>query len=273
MDWEPSGNVMDRLMIPKHEKTRSLSTSTPIVSVQGSGKLFRSHSVSLCSSNDSGLGDSITNVSGTECLNAPTLNLYVSSSSEINKGAEASACQTPQTSTCDTTLCGRHLEFSFSPVLKHKNFISRSFDSDLSFGSDSAVHDETISDESVPYLSRLNLDSINNDCSTAEEPVPSLPKLNFDSDTDSPVPNMQNSELDIEYVSSCDTACASTCEGQISPEFEAVLKQFMPEERDRLIGPRMGRDHVDILTELQARGMDRVLSIILQYLDVTDLCR
>ena len=278
---------MERLAVPGVGKMRSLSTSTPVISEQTGSRLFRSHSVSVCSSNDSGFGESFLNVSGVDSFNTPDFSHSVESySSSTNTIQTASTFPTPKVSLFDTTLCGRRqLEFSFSPVaFKPKNTPARrSVDSD--FGFEDNV-DDTFTDESAQYLSKLNLDS-GCEVSMSTDDVHGIPRLNLDLDNDSPLPDISIPKLT--FNSEC-SPCVQTAKSStpsletgkfshskqsvaISPEFEAFLQQFLPEERDRLIGAKMGRDYVDILEELHIRGMARILSTIFGYLDGSDLNR
>ena len=54
--------------------------------------------------------------------------------------------------------------------------------------------------------------------------------------------------------------------------FTKVLENFSPREPDRLIGRKMGLEHVDIITELSHRNI-RCVSNILKMLSAQDLCR
>lgn len=275
MDWETSNSVGDRLLVPSYSKMRSLSTSTPVITVHGGGKLTRSHSVSVCSSNDSGLGDSMVHVPGADSFNTPDFVLNISSCSNFSSTSQTSTvCPTPKVSLFDTTLCKRRqLEFSVSPVLKQKNVASRSVDLDFSFVSE-VDQDDTISDESAKYLSRLNLDS-GIECPASADYLPHIPRLTLDVDIDSPVQHLPSSTCnrDTNFYPNIEIKRINSLERKLPPEFKRFLQQFLPEERDRLIGAKMGIDHVDILEELQLRGMARVLSSILRYLDTTDLNR
>ena len=290
MDWETSGPATDRLVVPSSGKIRSLSTSTPMISVQTGGRLFRSHSVSVCSSNDSGLGDSLLNVSGADSFNTPDFSLSVLSRSNLTETVQTSVCPTPKVSLFETTLCGRRqLEFSFSPVaFKPKNTPARrSVDSDFGFEDDP---DDTFTDESAQYLSQLNLDSGCEVSMSTDNLVSEIPKLNLDFDNDSPMPSMSVPKITLNSESSpsldapksfnpslgTGKFCPSDQKVEASPEFKAFLQdlqQFLPEERDRLIGAKTGRDYVDILEELHIRGMTRILSTIFGYLNGSDLSR
>ena len=282
MDWESSGSVMDRLAVPSISKMRSLSTSTPVISEQTSSRLFRSHSVSACSSNDSGLGESLLNVSGVDSFNTPDFSHSVESYSNCrNTIKTASACATPNISLFDSTLCGRRqLEFGFSPIaFKPKNTPARrSVDSDFGFKDD---HNDTFTEESAQYLSQLNLDSACEVSMSSDAHEILIPKLNLEIDYDSPMPDISIPKFKLctpslehgVFSQSKDKVSVSREHVTVSPEFEAFLQQFLPEEKDRLIGAKIGWDHVDILEELHARGMGRILSTIFGYLDVSDLSR
>ena len=262
MDWESVKQTRDGVSFFKNEKMRSLSTSTPFLSTQSSAKLFRSHSVSVYSADDSGLGDSIANVSSADISISPdfidTSNAGKVPSTEFRDTIfTPSVCHTPKANLFDMTLHGRHLEFSnISPVLRHKNFqTEKSTDSDFSFD-----NDNTISEESMSYLSKLNLDNgTETTSSSANLPHIHVPKLNFNLLDDSP-------------ADTC-THVRTQPDSGLSPEFTALLQQFMPEQRDRLIGRNIGEDHIDFVKELHVRGMGRILAMIMAYLDPQDLCR
>ena len=258
MDWEPA-TTRDSLGVPRNDKMRSLSTSTPFLPAQSSTKLFRSHSVSVCSA-DSGLGDSL-NVSDADVIFSPD---YMNTSGATTIASSEymntpSVCHTPRVTLFDSTIQGRHLEFSaISPVLRHKNIQREtSIDSDIY----SFDNDETLSEASMPYLSKLNLDGDSEfTCSTDNMPCVGIPKLNLNLLEDSPM------DLPMPKVT-------TQPDSALSPEFYAILQQFMPEVRDRVIGRNIGIDHVDILAELQERGMNRIIGNILAYLDPQDICR
>ncbi|XP_041360507.1 F-box only protein 5-like [Gigantopelta aegis] len=96
--------------------------------------------------------------------------------------------------------------------------------------------------------------------------------------------SMDSFDLDSESGSKCNSRVSPYTSSEreearvlsaLSPEeperFDKFLKHFSPREPDRLIGRKIGLDHVDIIAELHLRSIDT--SLILSFLEPADLCR
>lgn len=252
MDWDFLH--ADQLLPPSGDKHRSFSTSTPFV--QASENKLRSLSVSIssCSQNDSGLGVSLTEVSVASFTDnaepCPTITVSV--------------CQTPTTYGEIPSFSAHRLELCVSPV-STKRFSARRLESDFnsrkSFLARRSLDSDFSSDESHDFCDK----TLNSD----ESGIPKLLDTSF--------ARRLNLDLDIydskEGLSEQSMQSLSTHkESQLASQFDEILQKFSPAESDRLIGRKMGRDRVDILTELHGRNIS-CLSTIMSYLEPEDLCR
>lgn len=254
--------LMSRLgVFQPGDKHRSFSTSTPLFSSEE--HKLRSLSVSICSAttNDSGLGASLQDISVTSFAGCTLACSTVS------------VCATP--TTCDHASPVKTFSFdiSASPVSskcfsirninsnnKSKSFLSRrSLDSDTRFTDDEYSFES--GDKTLNSSQKINSSRESLDRSFAR-------RLDFDLDIYMPC-----NESDNKYDSSTSIPYApSPHERQLSEEFASILQKFSPSEPDRLIGRKMGRDNVDILLELSIRNIG-CLSTILSLLEPEDLCR
>lgn len=83
--------------------------------------------------------------------------------------------------------------------------------------------------------------------------------------------NIPSFNLDLE-TEPCGDACISSIDtSSLVEQFDSVMQSFSPSTCDRVIGRKMGLQHVDIITELSSRNIS--CSMILQYLEPKDLCR
>lgn len=83
--------------------------------------------------------------------------------------------------------------------------------------------------------------------------------------------NIPSFNLDLETEVSQDSCLASSIDtSSLAEKFDSVMQSFSSSSTDRVIGRKMGLEHVDIVGELSDRNIS--CSIILRYLGPRDLC-
>ncbi|WAR16633.1 FBX5-like protein [Mya arenaria] len=235
----------ERLPLPKDlEKKRSFSTSTPFIGQHHHvSHKNRALSISIGSTmqDDSGLGSSLTEISVTNPMDSakPTVTFTV--------------CKTPTSSVNSPFHLNNTIQSSASPKSSKRFSSRRSLESYFSFDeaeTSSASRNDTLN-SSQSRISRSF------DCSFVR-------KLDLDLD-------IYDNQKESQSSSSPLLSSSLPNESHILKNFEAVLQKFSPSEPDRLIGRKMGRNHVDILSQLDQLNISCV-STILSYLDPQDLC-
>ncbi|WAR16667.1 FBX43-like protein [Mya arenaria] len=233
----------ERLHLPKDlEKKRSFSTSTPFIGQHVSHKnRALSISIGLSMQDDSGLGSSLTEISVTNPMDSakPTVTFTV--------------CKTPTSSVNSPFHLNNTIQSSASPKSSKRFSSRRSLESYFSFD-EAETSSASCNDTLNSSQSRI---SRSFDCSFVR-------KLDLDLD-------IYDNQKESQSSSSPLLSSSLPNESHILKNFEAVLQKFSPSEPDRLIGRKMGRNHVDILSQLDQLNISCV-STILSYLDPQDLC-
>ncbi|XP_052765109.1 F-box only protein 43-like [Mya arenaria] len=234
---------IERLHLPKDlEKKRSFSTSTPFIGQHVSHKnRALSISIGLSMQDDSGLGSSLTEISVTNPMDSakPTVTFTV--------------CKTPTSSVNSPFHLNNTIQSSASPKSSKRFSSRRSLESYFSFD-EAETSSASCNDTLNSSQSRI---SRSFDCSFVR-------KLDLDLD-------IYDNQKESQSSSSPLLSSSLPNESHILKNFEAVLQKFSPSEPDRLIGRKMGRNHVDILSQLDQLNISCV-STILSYLDPQDLC-
>lgn len=244
--------TIERIPLPQEaNKSRSFSTSTPYVSVSGKDVRDKDLLVSVCSTtNDSGLGASLTDISVTSPLDAgqPTVTVTI--------------C-TPRTNLNIPRLTGRNCFLSSSPVSSRKVRTRRSLESCFTRSFEDGDR-ETHSSGLYSFDDNDVDTSANSSGFTRLFDKNFVRRLNLDLD----IYNCQEAKNSVVKESSS----FSSKQNSLDEKFTSILAMHTPAEPDRLIGRKMGVDHVDIISELHSRSI-LCLSQILSYLDPEDLCR
>lgn len=219
-------------------KGRAFSTSTPVVHSKLSDDLPpRSLSTSAWSPNDSGYGDSLCSSSAGDdtCQVTPT----------ASRGSFTSF-----------RLTGLDLSPSPTPTVK----ISGSLQTD----------------KHVPRFS-LGVHTLDFEIPEEEQVFEKFSP----NKTESPIPHYSlEDEAEDMLIEESETSSAPSSSSRtqtscsnLTDRFDAVLKQCMPKVPDRMIGRKMGLEKVDLIHELDHRGMGIIIEKIVSYLQASDIRR
>lgn len=247
MEWKDQ----HKLLVPYDEKQISFRTSTPYVeNLQRNEKEL--YSIKACSTltNDSGMGASLSDS-------------YADSVK--SKSDNVTVLKTPRK--CKMSQYDRVDYFRCSPVSSHKTFNKynshQGADSGFSFYKESELDINKVfqSGRKSGYSRRAALSL---DIKGVAR------KLDLDMDIYDNKDKIKSEHFfDTPFLVS-----NSTQSVPFSKCMDDVLQKYSPVASDRLIGRIMGRDKVDILLELECRGIGAIVSaIILSLLEPCDLCR
>ena len=240
--------TIEKIPLPQEaNKLQTFSTSTPLLPVFNKEKQLPGLSLSIASStyNDSGLGVSLKDISVTSPLDAgqPTVTL---------------TAFTPKTNRNTPHLYGRNCFLTESPVssrkLKPRRNLGASFDAY-----------DTSDNQSSGFCSLDDASFENHEHTSETSPKNNksfVRKLNLDI-------NISDSEDKLSSVSKDPTVTSISKRLSLDAQFNDVLSKCSPLEPDRLIGKKMGLEHVDIVSQLHNRS---ILSLVLKYLEPEDLC-
>lgn len=221
-----------------HEKGRAFSTSTPVVHSKLSDSLPpRSLSSSAWSPNDSGYGDSL-----------------------CSSSAGDDTCQVTPTASRDSFISFRLTGLDLSPSPTSTITISGSQQTD----------------KHVPRFS-LGIHTLDFEIPEEEQVFEKFSP----NKTESPIPHysledeaedMSTEESGTSSAPSSSSTIQTSC-SNLTDRFNAVLQQCMPKVPDRMIGRKMGLEKVDLIHELDHRGMGIIIEKIVSYLQASDIRR
>ena len=244
MDFLQGQGTIERLPAPKEQnKMRSFSTSTPFLSARLQAK-DRALSVSVYSTtNDSGLGASLTETSVSSPFEtaSPTVTVTM--------------CMTPTSSVMFSPFRSVNTPYPSASRRSSKSLRSRrSLDSNFSFSA-GCSSDSTL-DSSHSRVSQTL------DHSFAR-------KLDLDLDIYT-TPNPDS----VQFLNSTpfSTSLPSLNKTNLDQHFQEVLQKFSPVEPDRLIGRKIGSGKLDVLFQLHQLNISCV-ETILSFLGPEDLTR
>lgn len=239
------------------DKHREFSTSTPFFNGQRQKQDLHACKT-LSDKHDSGLGASIIDlsVSVTSCDTTTVEGLTIKSCRTPQKKYETcniSSIQLPDFNLSASPVSSKRFPFTVeSNFTSRKSFLARrSLDSDFSCSRDESC-------DSGQRTVSLNHSRI---ARCVEKSF--VRKLDLDL-------NIYDNDVGGSMFS--EPAKASKHDVNLSAKFNSIMQSISPVVPDRLIGRSMGREYVDILSELEARNI-RCLSLVLSYLDPQDLCR
>ncbi|XP_061179087.1 F-box only protein 43-like [Saccostrea echinata] len=90
----------------------------------------------------------------------------------------------------------------------------------------------------------------------------------------SPIPHYSLEDEDMcSEETEASAAASQALDSELTKTFDAVLQQCMPKVPDRIIGRKMGLERMDVVSELNDRGMVVILEKIASYLQASDIRR